>query len=100
MEQQGFDNLAGFFRAATSQFNQRPALRYRSDYVVGSFRKDLFLGSRQVILVDATDGFEELRAKLVVEMFREELFGMGREAAANVPGKIREPVLARQIVND
>jgi hypothetical protein len=52
-------------------------LRYRSDYVAGALRKDLFLSSRQVIFVDPTDGFKELRAKFVVEMFGEELFGMG-----------------------
>ena len=77
MKQQRFDNFAGLFCAATSQFDQRPALRYRSDYVAGALRKDLLLSSRQVILVDATDGFKELRAKLVVEMFGKELFGMG-----------------------
>ena len=77
MEQQRFDNLYGFFCAAAPQFDQRLALRYRSDYVLGPARKDLLLSPRQVILVDATDGFKQLRAKLVVEMFGEELFGLG-----------------------
>ena len=37
MEQQRFDNFAGLFRAATSQFDQRPALRDRSDNIIGVF---------------------------------------------------------------
>jgi hypothetical protein len=77
MGQQRFDNFYCLFCAATSQLDQGPALRYRSDYVAGACGKDLSLGSCKVILVDTTDGFKELRAKLVVQMFREKLFGMG-----------------------
>ena len=70
-------DLAGLFRAAAAKFDERLASRRQRNNLVGVPGEDLALGARQVILIYAADRFKELRAEIVVKVFRKQMLRRG-----------------------
>src|SRR5439155_1838998 len=95
-----FNYFASLFGAAAAELDQRAAIRHRSGDLIRMLRQDLILSPRQVVLIDVTDCFEELRAELVVEILGKEMFGIGRKTAPYIVGEVSVPVALRQVMND
>src|SRR5207248_1113074 len=74
--EQRLDDAARLRGAAATEFDERDfkTPRRALDYLAGAAREDFAFGARQVVFRQATDGLEELRAEVVVEVFRREEF--------------------------
>ena len=62
--------------------------------------KNLFFRSGQIVLRKKTDGFKQLRAELVVKIFRKKVFGRCSETPAHVFSEIGHRIAFDRIVDD
>ncbi len=89
--------------SSSSERRRAPAVavaaRRGLDDVCGVAREDFVLGARQVVLGQQADGVEEERAEFVVEVFRQEEFPRGGQAAPHVSGQPLVRLAAREGVD-
>ena len=99
--EQRLDDAAGLGSAAAAEFEERDggAPRGRLGDLARAAREDFAFGARQVVFGEPADGLEELRAEVVVEVFRGQKLLLRREAEAHVAGKVLAGLFAREDVD-
>src|SRR5215510_87501 len=86
-----FDKEAGLLGRATPELYQpnvlRTWFRYSGDYLMGARAQNFRFGAGKIILGKAADRFEQMRAKLVVKVFRRQSLRIRCEPGLNIASK-------------
>ena len=78
------EQVARLRRRAGAELDQRAGIAGRDEDLARALAEDLPLGPSRVVLGQLGDLLEQLRAALVVEVFRRQLLRVGAEAGAHV----------------